>query len=355
MEIENTCTPLVSVLIPAYNHENYVQEAIKSIISQTYENIELLVVNDGSVDSTWQKICEMELECKKRFVRVVFWTQKNLGVCMTLNELVDNARGDYIYLIASDDKAFPFSIEKEVDFLDENPDYALCVGDNELIDFVGKKCYWNKKQNIIYEKEKCEYSTVGDYLQRTRGFDFSSAKFGTYEELFKINHIPNGYLIRRKVFDNFRYTKKAPLEDWNLMLHIAKYYKMKYFSEILFMYRWHSANTVKKHTRMLMLETATRQYETKLISKIDLCSVLPDVAEFIKTRIGTSAVTTKNKRFLSAIFERIKLLIYSFVFLLAYIFCLDFFCGNKIVEKILDKIIILEKIKKIKLTDANEF
>ena len=51
---------LVSVLIPAYNHEKYVQEAIKSIINQNYENIELFVLDDGSKDNTWQKILEMK-------------------------------------------------------------------------------------------------------------------------------------------------------------------------------------------------------------------------------------------------------------------------------------------------------
>ena len=50
---------LVSVIIPAYNHEQYIQESIKSVINQTYQNIELVVIDDGSKDSTWQKICEM--------------------------------------------------------------------------------------------------------------------------------------------------------------------------------------------------------------------------------------------------------------------------------------------------------
>ena len=49
---------LVSVLIPAYNHENYVQDSLQSIINQTYENIELIVIDDGSSDNTWQKIKE---------------------------------------------------------------------------------------------------------------------------------------------------------------------------------------------------------------------------------------------------------------------------------------------------------
>ena len=67
-----TPTPLVSVIIPAYNHEKFVQEAIKSIIEQTYQNIELIVIDDGSTDLTWQKILDIQEECNKRLSNVIF-------------------------------------------------------------------------------------------------------------------------------------------------------------------------------------------------------------------------------------------------------------------------------------------
>ena len=71
--------PLVSVIIPVYNHERYVQTAIKSIIDQTYQNIQLLVIDDGSKDSSYQKVMEIKEECEKRFPKTYFETKPNVG------------------------------------------------------------------------------------------------------------------------------------------------------------------------------------------------------------------------------------------------------------------------------------
>ena len=68
--------PLVSIVIPAYNHEKYIKETIKSLINQTYKNLELIVIDDGSTDSTFEKLQELKQECEERFVRVVFQKKK---------------------------------------------------------------------------------------------------------------------------------------------------------------------------------------------------------------------------------------------------------------------------------------
>lgn len=78
--------PLVSVVIPCYNHENYVQECIKSAIEQDYENIELIIIDDGSKDESVNKIQELVPGCEKRFCRFEFRTRPNKGLCKTLNE-----------------------------------------------------------------------------------------------------------------------------------------------------------------------------------------------------------------------------------------------------------------------------
>ena len=187
---------LVSVIIPAYNHEQYIQESIKSVINQTYQNIELVVIDDGSKDSTWQKICEMKPESKERFTQIHFETKKNEGVSKTLQKLLSLATGDYLYYFSSDDIMKPEAIETLINFLESNPKYVLAVGNDDLTDTEGKTCYWDKKRNIVYDKQKALYYTFADFLQKDCHFKFTSKKFGTYGSFYCQNYIPNGFLVR---------------------------------------------------------------------------------------------------------------------------------------------------------------
>lgn len=258
---------LVSVLIPAYNHENYIQETIESIINQTYPNIELIILDDGSKDKTWEKITELKPKCENRFVKIHFETKQNEGTCITLNKLLKLSSGEFVYIIASDDLAKPQAIEKEVKFLQNNPDYALAVGDNEYVDSMGKQIFRTQKA-FTSNIKNAKYKTVKEFLSSKLKIDFLSDDFGSYKTLYKENYIPNGYLIRKNIFETIgNFTKNAPLEDFWLMLQISKYKKMKYIDEILFSYRIHDTNTIGNSTRMRELTTKTRNYEQKLLEK----------------------------------------------------------------------------------------
>lgn len=258
---------LVSVLIPAYNHENYIQETIESIINQTYPNIELIILDDGSKDKTWEKITELKPKCENRFVKIHFETKQNEGTCITLNKLLKLSSGEFVYIIASDDLAKPQAIEKEVKFLQDNPDYALAVGDNEYVDSMGKQIFRTPKA-FTSNIKNAKYKTVKEFLSSKLKIDFLSDDFGSYKTLYKENYIPNGYLIRKNIFETIgNFTKNAPLEDFWLMLQISKYKKMKYIDEILFSYRIHDTNTIGNSTRMRELTTQTRNYEQKLLEK----------------------------------------------------------------------------------------
>lgn len=259
---------LVSVIIPSYNHEAYIEQTIRSIIAQTYDNIELLVIDDGSKNGTRAILESLKPQCEKRFKRVVFEYQQNQGVCKTQNRLIQISQGDYVYLIASDDLAKPEAIELEVDFLEKNPQYALVTGDNEIIDANGKIIYWSRKRFPVKFKYRAKFRTYGEFLQKSNDIDLSSEDFGTYKALYHGNHVPNGYLIRKCIFQKTGlFTDKKLLEDHYMMLQISKYAKMKYLNRILFSYRWHDTNTISNSTYMKDVTKRMFEYEYELIKK----------------------------------------------------------------------------------------
>lgn len=263
------CNKLVSVIVPAYNHEQYVQETLNSIISQTYDNIELIVIDDGSKDLTFEKITSLKDKCVQRFKRVVFEKKSNEGTCMTLNRLISLAQGEYIYLIASDDQAKPQAISCLSLFLEENPEYVLAVGDNELIDSDSNLIGWDEDMNSV-PLEMATYQTFGKMLQAThKSLPFDSDLFGAYETLIDGNYIPNGYLIRKSALDQIGgFSKKAPLEDLYMHLQLSKLGKYKYFNDVLFSYRWHSNNTQKRSDYMRKITKDTLLFEQNLVNTL---------------------------------------------------------------------------------------
>lgn len=253
---------LISVIIPAYNHEKYIEECIRSIMAQTYQNIELLVIDDGSKDGTFEILQSLKPECEKRFVRVVFETQENQGTRVTLNRLIDLAQGQYLYTIASDDMAKPQAIETLHLFLSQNiRTYVLAVGDNEIINGKSERIYWGKNRAVLPENEAL-YKTFGDELHLNAP-DNKCDDFVAYANLLKGNHIPNGCLSSRQaMIDAGKYDESVFLEDWYINLQLSKFGKFKYIPEILFSYRWHDSNTVSSSEyKAKLLEIYRQIYE----------------------------------------------------------------------------------------------
>ena len=261
--------PKVSVIVPAYNHEKYVGKTIESIINQTYGNLEFIMIDDGSCDGTWDVISGYKKLCEERISQVIFIRQKNAGTCETLNRLISSASGKYVFFAASDDIISNKAIELFVEFLEQNDDYVLAVGENAIIDENGKRCYWDINRNNVYIPEEAAYKTFTEFLEkinRKRLENFDSEEFGTYKSLFSGNYIPNGFAIRKNVLDEMvPLNKNAPLEDWFLVLQVAKYGRMKFIREITYFYRWHSNNTVKNTEKMNLAVKKTLAYEVLLL------------------------------------------------------------------------------------------
>jgi len=128
-------TPLVSVITPCYNHGKYVRDTIESVVKQTYKNIEYFVIDDGSTDNSTEVIEKL----RKKY-NFNFEVQKNRGLAFTMNKLVTKCKGKYIALLESDDVWTLDKIERQVAFLEANPEVSVCGGnalcinqENELL------------------------------------------------------------------------------------------------------------------------------------------------------------------------------------------------------------------------------
>lgn len=260
---------LISVLIPTYNHEMYVRESLQSVVNQTYKNIELILIDDGSKDSTWAKIKEIEPELSERFTRVVLQkSESNCGLCKTMNKLISLAKGEYILSMASDDFLLPETVNKLYTFLSANPDYVFAVGDNETVNSSSERVGWDASRNNVPLAE-AKWKTFGEWLRFSRpDVDFLSEDFGSYKSLLVGNYIPNGAMIKKSTIDEIGgYDEDAPLEDWYMNFQLSKKGKFKYFDEVMCAYRWHSANTVKQSEKLGQMTKKTKKYEYSLLKK----------------------------------------------------------------------------------------
>lgn len=239
---------LVSVVVPCYNHEKYVKETIESIINQTYKNIELIVIDDGSKDNSVEAIKEMIPACEKRFPRFEFRHRENKGLSATLNEMVDWAEGKYFTGCASDDILLPSKISLLVEKLENLDDsYSVAFGDAIFIDDNSNEVFIDRKTGE-YTTEENGYKFFLDYYTFERDFDYKDEKsFGSYKTLLAGNYLPAmSYVIKLdKIREVGAWTSGNTIEDWEMWLKLSKNYKFAYIDEPVAFYRWHDSNTCK--------------------------------------------------------------------------------------------------------------
>lgn len=216
--------PLVTIVIPSYNHEMFVEECIKSIISQTYNNIELIIIDDGSNDNSVTKIQQLVPLCMKRFTRFNFIFRKNKGLTATLNEAIEWAKGEYFSAIASDDQLLPDKIASQIETFknDVGKDTIALFGGVILINEDGKEIAVKRLLNQYYDFK--------DIL-------LHKCAFYAATQLIKTDAI-------KKVG---KYRPDILVEDWYMWLKLAEIGKIYCTEKVYVKYRWHANNTTKKH------------------------------------------------------------------------------------------------------------
>lgn len=130
--------PLVSVVIPLYNHAQFIRQCLDSVAEDSYPNKEIVIINDGSRDSSAEIVRQWTSDnpgCAGE--GFTFINRENRGLTKTLNELVGLARGDMIAVLASDDYLLPGGIAARVTYLEQNPDKLAVFADCMLVDYDG--------------------------------------------------------------------------------------------------------------------------------------------------------------------------------------------------------------------------
>jgi len=209
---------LVSVFMPAYNHEYFVSFAIESLLDQNYDNIEFIIINDGSTDKTHQKIMGYYEDCKNKFKKFTYISRKNKGLLNTLKEMESLISGKYLTLLYSDDIFTKDRILKQVNSLESNSDYALCYG---------KMIGINQKTEEI-KRYSAKYAVSGN----------------VFGKLLKRNFIPAPTVMFKSevLFNVGGYDTSFEYDDYPLWLKIAHKNKVLFLDEYLVKYRTHDSN-----------------------------------------------------------------------------------------------------------------
>ena len=243
--------PLVSVCINSYNVENYIVENIKSVIEQTYRNLQIIIVDDASSDKTVSII-------KENFSddRIELYERKvNYHISYTLNEAIGHAKGKYVFHVDSDDVLAPEIIEKQVDFLESHPDYAAAFTTLEVIDENGNIC----DQSFDY---------VRDWFKNPPENREKMLRFFYYNLNF-LSH--TGSMIRKSVLDEVGYHNGSLcyLHDYDLWTRVIIRYPIHVFKENLAFYRITDTNNSTFNLKMFKIH----HYEQAMIAKrfIDSC------------------------------------------------------------------------------------
>jgi len=241
----------VSVLIPAYNEEKYIADALKSVLNQDFEDVEIIVINDGSEDRT-KEIIESIKDKRIKLINL----KKNKGRAGALNEGIKYVRGKYVAFLDADDIMTEDRLKKQVEFLDNNPNISMVYGDMIIIKdkkkevIKGIKFGKNPKDILVEASKRKDLGEIWPY------------KLLDYKN--KGRFIPGGaVMVRGVIFEKVKFDENLRnSEDYDLWFQIiGKGFKIAKINFICFYYRKHKG---QKSSNLVKMKTAARYINIKL-------------------------------------------------------------------------------------------
>ena len=264
---------LVTVIIPAYNRVNYIEDTVRSVLVQTYDNFELIVVDDGSTDGTFEILKSFE---ERGDLRLMFHPGRiNKGQSASINVGLKASRGEFVAILDSDDLFAPHKLKSQVDYLNTNKNIGLVYGNGIAIDGAG---------NYLYDIE---------YGGKEKSNDPDSILLDCYFLL------PQNSLVRRSVYHKvglFEEEFRAG-QDHDMLIRIAEKSNIGYLPEVFFYYRRHDSSIsakgqkVRWQTGFEILRRARNRHPYKAVT-------LRKRAAVLNFRLGQALL--KEKKILSA-------------------------------------------------------
>jgi len=213
--------PKVSIVMPVQNGEKYIGVAIESILAQKYDNHELVIVDDGSIDRTAELVESFRHKLSLKYVR----HEVTRGIAPSMNDGVRNAAGQFISFLDHDDAWFPEFLETQVGYLQEHTDVGMVHSDFQTIDTEGH--------------------VIEPSVAACRGRRRPSGC--VFPELFMDSFIVgNSVLIRRECFERLGlFDESLRWGDYHMWLRIARNYQVDYVPKVLTQYRQHPTQSTR--------------------------------------------------------------------------------------------------------------
>jgi glycosyltransferase involved in cell wall biosynthesis len=228
--MNNSTLPLVSVIVPVYNHEKFIGETIKGVISQTFQNWELLIVDDCSTDKSWEIIQEY---IKKDSRIKAFRNETNRGLIPNWKFLIENSSGDYLAFLEGDDLFYHDNLEKKINVFKRFSDLGMVYCNFNVID---------KDGSVL----------IGDYRSFQKIKVFRNQPISPSAYLSSKYHLINSYgqiMVKRSVVEMVGYPRTLDPSakvflpsDWDFNFRISTKNNIYYVEDVLFGYRRHANN-----------------------------------------------------------------------------------------------------------------
>ena len=222
--------PLVSVVIPSYNHAPYIEATISSVLAQTYPHLELFVIDDGSRDDSVARITRLLDERKD--ARATLIARENRGLCATLNEGLRLSRGRYFAYLGSDDLWEPVKLERQVAALEAAGErVGAAYSDSYVIDAEGK----------LLDRYGRQY--------RYRSGDI-------YRDLLVMDYMPpspTNLFVREKLIAVGGFNEDVTIEDYEAWLRLTRRFHVIYQPDVLASFRIHRTNTSSNYPERMLV------------------------------------------------------------------------------------------------------